>query len=273
MDAGVASEVNRVTRFAVNISMVGYPDPLADRLAAVAEAGFTAVEFWFPHQFDMAEMADRTRALDLTVALFDLEPSESHPYGHIADPAAAAGDEYFRRLDDALALAPRLGCRTINVLQGMAIPGVDESRQIGVAVERLSRSIPRAAEAGVKLCIEAINTVDRPGSFCDCTRIGAEIVDAVDSPWVKFQYDVYHMQIMEGNVIRTLEANIGRIGHVQFADPPGRYEPGTGEINFANVLSTLDRLGYAGWVSLEYWPSRPGQEHFDWLPRNRRGRA
>src|SRR5438876_472587 len=92
------------------------PRPLAERLRLVAEAGFKAVEFWFPSQFDMSEMARLTRDLGLEVELFDLEPSESHPYGHLADPAA--GDEFVRRLDDAFETARRLGCRTLNVLQG-----------------------------------------------------------------------------------------------------------------------------------------------------------
>jgi hydroxypyruvate isomerase len=259
-----------VVKFAVNISMIGHPRPLAERLALVAEAGFGAVEFWFPHQFDMVEMARLTRELELEVALFDLEPSETHPYGHLADPDAEG--EFFRRLDDAVQTARALGCRTLNVLQGGVIPEVDHERQVETAVARLRRAAPIAEREGILLCVEAINTFDRPGSFCRNTAIGARIVDAVGSPWVRFQYDVYHMQLMEGNVIGTLRENIGRIGHVQFADPPGRQEPGTGEINFANVMTALEELDYRGWISLEYWPSDPATGSFDWLPRERRGR-
>jgi hydroxypyruvate isomerase len=257
-------------KFAVNVSMIGHPRPLADRLRLVAEAGFRAVEFWFPHQFDMGEMARLTRELGLEVALFDLEPSETHPYGHLADPAAEG--EFFRRLEDALATARQLGCRTLNVLQGGDLPEVGHDRQLETAVARLRKAAPIAEREGVLLCVEAINTFDRPGSFCCNTRVGARIVDAVGSPWVRFQYDVYHMQLMEGNVIRTLRDNIGRIGHIQLADPPGRQEPGTGEVNFANVLAAIEELDYRGWVSLEYWPSDPESGSFDWLPRERRGR-
>jgi len=256
--------------YAVNVSMIGHPRPLADRIRSVAEAGFRAVEFWFPHQFDMAEMARLTRELGLEVALFDLEPSESHPYGHLADPDAEA--EFFARLDDALATARALGCRTLNVLQGQVRTEIGHERQLETAIARLRRAAPIAERAGVLLCVEGINTYDRPGSFCCRTEIGARIVDAVNSPWVRFQYDVYHMQLMEGNGIRTLQANIGRIGHVQLADPPGRNEPGTGEINFANVLAELERLDYRGWVSLEYWPTDKTTGSLDWLPRERRGR-
>lgn len=255
-------------KYAVNVSMVGHPRPLAERLRLVAESGFAAVEFWFPHQFDIGEMARLTRDLGLEVALFDLEPSESHPYGHWADPAAE--DAFFRRLDDAFASARQLGCRTLNVLQGGVLEGVELDRQIDTGIARLRTAAPMAEREGVLLCVEAINTFDRPGSLCHSTAIGVAIVDAVDSPAVRFQYDVYHMQLMEGNVIRTLRDNIDRIGHVQLADPPGRNEPGTGEINFPNVLSALDDLGYQGWVSLEYWPSDPTGDPFAWLPRERR---
>jgi hydroxypyruvate isomerase len=257
-----------VLKYAVNVSMVGHPHPLEERLRRVAEAGFKAVEFWFPHQFDMGEMARRTGDLGLEVALFDLEPSETHPYGHWADPDA--GDEFFRRLDDAFETARLLGCKTLNVLQGGVLEGVSYERQLATGVERLGKAAPMAEREGILLCVEGINTIDRPGSFCWNTRIGTALVDAVDSPAVRFQYDVYHMQLMEGNVIRTLRENIGKIGHVQLADPPGRNEPGTGEINFANVLTAIEELDYKGWVSLEYWPSDPDRDSFGWLPREQR---
>ena len=255
-------------KFAVNISMIGHPEPLEERLRLVADAGFPAVEFWFPHQFDMNEMARLTRAHGLSVALFDLEPSESHPYGHVADPETEA--EFFRRLDDAFKTARTLDCQVLNVLQGMRIPELTEERQIDIAAERMARAAPLAEREGIVLCIEAINTIDRPGSFCHCTRIGTAIVDLVASPWVKFQYDVYHMQLMEGNIVSTLRQHIKSIGHVQFADPPGRNEPGTGEIRFPYIVEELDRLEYEGWVSLEYWPSTSAISHFDWLPRDQR---
>ena len=256
-------------KFAVNISMIGHPEPLEDRLKLVADAGFKAIEFWFPHQFDMRDMARLTAQYGLKVALFDLEPSESHPYGHVADPDTE--DEFFRRLEAAFQTARSLKCRVLNVLQGMRIPSVTEDYQIEIAAKRLRKAASLAEREGVLLCIEAINTIDRPGSFCNCTRIGTEIVRLVASDWVKFQYDVYHMQLMEGNVVNTLRQNIGDIGHIQFADPPGRNEPGTGEIRFQFIMNELDRLDYKGWVSLEYWPSSISVDHFGWLPREFRG--
>jgi hydroxypyruvate isomerase len=259
-------------KYAVNISMIGHPRPLAERIRLVGEAGFRAVEFWFPHQFDMAEMRLLTREYGLEVALFDLEPSESHPYGHHADPDPAAETEFFSRLDDAFRLAEELGCRTLNVLQGQDVAGAGVERQLAVSVDRLGRAAALAEREGILLCVEAINTIDRPGSFCHNTVIGTRIVEAVGSPWLRFQYDAYHMQLMEGNLVNTIRANIDAIGHVQFADPPGRNEPGTGEVNFDAIVRTLEELGYDRWVSLEYWASDPDGDPFAWLPREQRGR-
>lgn len=259
-----------VLNYAVNISMIGHPRPLAERVRLVAEAGFRAVEFWFPHQFDMNEMGRLTREHGLEVALFDLEPSESHPYGHHADPDAET--EFFGRLDDAFRTADGVGCRTLNVLQGEALPAVGFERQLEVCVDRLARAARRAEREGILLCLEAINTLDRPGSFCHSSAIGARIVAAVGSAWLRFQYDVYHMQLMEGNLVNTIRANAETIGHVQFADPPGRHEPGSGEVNFDTLAATLEELGYNRWVSLEYWPSDPNGDPFAWLARDRRGR-
>lgn len=256
--------------YAVNISMIGDPRPLAERIRLVADAGFRAVEFWFPHQFDMAEMKRLTREHDLEVALFDLEPSDSHPYGHHADPDAE--DEFFKRLDDAFRLAPELGCRTINVLQGQDISEVGFERQLAVSVDRLGRAAQLAEREGILLCVEAINTIDRPGSFCHNTAIGTRIVREVGSDSLRFQYDAYHMQLMEGNLVNTIRANVDAIGHVQFADPPGRNEPGTGEVNFDAIVRTLEELSYQRWVSLEYWASDPAVDPFAWLPRSARGR-
>ncbi len=255
-------------RYAVNISMIGEPLPLADRIRAVADAGFPGVEFWFPHQFSMDELASLVTGHGLEVALFDLEPSASHPYGHVADPHAGA--EFSVRLDDALRLAERLGCRTVNVLQGGRLPEIDLGVQMRVAIDRLGEAAPRAANAGVTLCLEAINSIDRPGSFCDRSAVGLAIVAAVGSPHVRFQYDIYHLQLMEGNLIRTLERNIDLIGHIQIADPPGRHEPGTGEVNVPRVLATLREIGYRRWVSLEYWPTDPLAHDFAWLPMAQR---
>src|SRR5262249_29800404 len=143
-------------------------------------------------------------------------------------------------------------------------------RQVAVRIERLGRAPVRAGAAGVLLCVEAINAFDRPGSLCCNSEIGLAIVQGVDSPWLRFQYDCYHMQLMEGDLVRTIERSAEWIGHVQIADPPGRFEPGTGEVNVDALLGTLERVGYGGVVSLEHWVSPGCPDPFAWLPRELR---
>lgn len=249
--------------YAVNISIVFPGRPLAERLAQVAAAGFRAFEFWFPHEFDMDELARRARDLGLTVALFDLDIDPAHPHGYLTSPDTE--DLFFQRLEEALRLAERLGCRRLNVMAGQRHPELSWEDQFAIAVDRLRRAAPRAENAGVTLLVEALNTFDRPLAFFHRSAQGFALVEAVNSPAVRFQYDLYHMQLMEGNLINTITQHLPLIRHLQVADVPGRHEPGTGEINVPNVLRAVAEAGYSDYVSLEYLPTDPARP-FDWLP-------
>lgn len=255
--------------YAVNISIIHADKPLRERLRLVAEAGFGGFEFWYPYQFDMAELARLKDEFGLTLALFDLEPDKDYPYGHIASPDAEA--TFLENARTSIVLAGRLGCRRLNVLCGQQEPALTHEQQMDLIIRRLRQVAGMAESEGVTLCAEGINRVDRPRVFLSYSRDGFDIVDAVGSPNVKYQYDLYHMQIMEGDLIRTIRANIAKIGHLQVADPPGRHEPGTGEINVANVFAAIEATGYNGWMSLEYDPSPGCADPFAWLPRSERG--
>jgi hydroxypyruvate isomerase len=138
-----------------------------------------------------------------------------------------------------------------------------------VFVDNLGYAAPIMADAGIRLLIEAINTrVDIPGFFLTNTRQAIDIIDEVGSDNLYFQYDIYHMQIMEGDLARTIEANLPRIAHIQLADNPGRNEPGTGEINYPFLFQFLDRIGYQGWIGCEYKPRGKTAEGLGWLPAN-----
>jgi len=141
-----------------------------------------------------------------------------------------------------------------------------------MAVDNLARAAPLARAAGITLLVEALNTWESPRYFLDRSRLGLDIVREVGEPNVRFQYDCYHMQRMEGQLIDTLTKNLEWIGHVQLADVPGRHEPGTGEIDYDNVLRALEAAGYAGYVGLEYRPSGKTEDSLAWLPREARGR-
>ncbi|MCC6177693.1 MAG: TIM barrel protein [Chloroflexi bacterium] len=259
-------------RFAANLSLM-FPevDQLA-RFKAAAEAGFTHVEMLFPFHFDLDAIERELKSNGQTMILFDTDAGDfaGGERGYLCDPAQK--ERFHQSVKDALAIAPRLGTTLLNALAGKIPQGVsvDEARK--TVVENLKRAAPLCEDAGVTLMSEGLNTVQTPGYFLDTSKLGFAIVDEVGSPAVKFQYDIYHMQIMEGNLIDTIRNNVDKIGHFQVADNPGRHEPGSGEINYANVLKAIDESGYKGYVALEYVPAGETVAGLDaWLPRERRG--
>jgi hydroxypyruvate isomerase len=175
-------------------------------------------------------------------------------------------------IETAVAVARRVGCRRLNVLAGNRPPGVSEGVLRRTAVENLKRAAPLAREAGITLLVEVLNRWESPRYFLDRLELGLDVVREVGEPNVRFQFDCYHLQRMEGELIDGLVKNLPWIGHVQIADVPGRHQPGTGEIHYANVLSALERAGYDGYVGLEYRPSGPSEDSLAWLPREARAR-
>lgn len=253
-----------------NISLMSDGAPVAERLRRVAEAGFTSFEVMFPRREGLAELLAAKERYGLAVGLYNTEPDETHPRGYLTDPQGA--QVWAARLRQEVALAAQLGCRSIHCMIGNATPGLTLDQQKEVIVQRLREAVPVAEGEGLTLLIEALNTTDMPGFSVTRSRDGFDIVAAVGSPNVRFQYDVYHMQMMEGNLASTIRANVDKIGHIQIADVPGRYRPGTGEINFPFLLRAIEEAGYAGYVGLEYKLLPGDPDPFVWLPREVRGR-
>ena len=249
--------------YAANITQLFQELPLAERFRRIAEAGFTAYELLFPQREDLAEVLTLQRRYGLELALFDLEVDPDHPKGLLNCRDEA---RFFARLDKAVHLAKKLDCRRLNALVGLARPDLSHQAQVDLIVDRLRRAADRVSTDGILLLIEALNVHDNPGYFLSSSRVGFDVVEAADRPNVLFQYDVYHMQIMEGNLVETIRRHVGAIGHVQIADVPGRHEPGTGEIDYPSVLHALEEAGYDGYVGLEYTCSSPQADPFAWLP-------
>jgi hydroxypyruvate isomerase len=245
-----------------------------DRFDAAANAGFAAVEYIGPYDHAPEVVAARLKKNGLTQALFNLPPGD---WGKGERGIAVLPDriEEFRAgVDKAITYAHALGCGQVNCLAGIAPQGVAPAKLEEIFVQNLAFAAKRLKEAGVKLLIEPINTRDIPGFFVTTSRQGLELIDAVGSDNLYLQYDIYHMQVMEGDLARTIEKHLGRIAHVQIADNPGRNEPGTGEINYPFLYEHLDRIGYAGWVGAEYRPKAGTEAGLGWFkPFAQRGSA
>ncbi|MCP4328888.1 MAG: hydroxypyruvate isomerase [Alphaproteobacteria bacterium] len=251
-------------KLAANLTMMFNEVDFLDRFQAAAEAGFKGVEYLFPYDFDKAELARRLHDNNLVQVLHNLPAGDwgagERGIGCLPDRVGEFQDGVGTAIDYARAL----DCPRINCLAGIAPDGVDPDRLSSTLVDNLRFAAGKLADAGIKLLIEPINTRDIPGFFLSGTAQGCAIIDAVGSDNLWLQYDIYHMQIMEGDLAPTIEANLARIDHLQLADNPGRHEPGTGEINYPFLFGFIDGLGYDGWIGCEYKPATTTVEGLSW---------
>ncbi len=256
-------------RFCANVSILFNEVPLLERFDRAARARFSAVEFWWPRDERLEEVEAAIRDAGVAVALFNFDAGDlsAGERGLLSDPARAAG--FRENVPVALELARRLACPRLNALVGLEQEGRREE-QLELAAENVAWAADQAAPHGIEVMIEAVNTWDNGPYLVPTTRAAAAFQDTVGRPNVKIQWDAYHMQRMEGNLVATLREHFDRITHIQVADSPGRNEPGTGEINFSYVLEQIEALGYGGWISLEYKPTTSTEESLSWLPADRR---
>lgn len=228
-------------------------EDFVERIPAAAKAGLDAIEFWnYSNKQDLGAIAQAAQKAKLPVAAMAIEA----PQGMLD---AFLADSYAEAVQQSLAAAEVVGCQTLIATVGWETPE-DLARNWGHAgiVACLNTAAPLAEAAGVTLVLEPLNVlVDHPGYFLTQSSEGFEIVEQVDSPNVKLLYDIYHQQITEGNLIATITSHIDQIGHFHAADVPGRHQPGTGEINWANLLAAIEESGYEGYVGLEYRPTIP----------------
>jgi hydroxypyruvate isomerase len=258
-------------RFSVNVSILFQEFPFLERFSRAKAAGFSAVELWWPSGEDLAEVERAVRAEGLDVALinFDAGDMAAGDRGLLSDPDRQ--DVFRTNVPVALDFARRIGCTRLNALVGLERPDVGRTAQLALARENVAWAADQAAGQGAEILIEAVNTIENGPYLLHTTQQAAELVRSVQRSNVRLQYDVYHMQRMEGNIVANLREHIGHIAHIQIADSPGRGEPGTGEINFAYVFRQLELLNYGGYVGLEYRPSTGStEESLRWLPESAR---
>ncbi|WP_421699693.1 2-oxo-tetronate isomerase [Ancylobacter sp.] len=252
-------------RFAANLTMLFNEVPFLDRFEKAAAAGFTGVEYLFPYDFAVEELVAKLKANNLKQVLHNLPAGNwgAGERGIAILPERV--DEFRAGVDKAISYATALGCPQVNILAGIAPAGADRELLHNTFVNNLKFAAPKIKEAGLKLLIEPINTRDIPGFFLNYTKQAKAIIEEVGSDNLFIQYDIYHMQIMEGDLARTIEANLSQIAHIQLADNPGRNEPGTGEINYPFLFRHLDAIGYEGWVGCEYKPKGETAAGLGWL--------
>lgn len=259
-------------RFSANVSILFKEVSFLERFGRAAEAGFSAVEFWWPAGEELGEVERAVKDAGLRVALFNFDAGDmpAGERGLVSDPERR--DQFRENVPVALDLARSFGCERTNILVGHEKVGMSREEQLGLARENVAFAADAAKDAGVEVVVEAVNTFENGPYLLYRTEQAVEFVQSVGRENVKIQHDFYHMQRMEGNLVATLREHIGDIGHVQIADSPGRGEPGTGEIHYPFVLAELDKLGYGGYVGLEYNPSGGDtEESLWWLPKELRG--
>jgi hydroxypyruvate isomerase len=251
-------------KLAANLTMMFGEVDFLERFEAAANAGFKAVEYLFPYDYDSQVLKRKLRDHGLVQALHNLPAGNwaGGERGIACLPDRVA--EFKAGVDKTIEYANALDCDRVNCLAGKLPQGTDPAAARETFRQNLQYAAPRLKAAGIKLLIEPINTRDVPGFFLSGTRQAVETIEAVGSDNVFVQYDIYHMQIMEGNLATTIESNLSRIGHLQLADSPGRHEPGTGEIDFGSLLPFIDRIGYAGWIGCEYIPKAGTVEGIQW---------
>jgi hydroxypyruvate isomerase len=258
-------------RFDANVSMLFGEVPFIERFGRAAEAGFSAVEFWWPSDEDLGAVERAIKDAGLAVALINFDAGDmlNGDRGLAGDPGREA--QFRENVPIALGLAQSLGCPRLNALVGHEIPGTSREVQLALAQRNVRFAADEAADFGVEVLVEAVNTFENGPYLLHTTAQAVGFVEGVGRENAKVQHDLYHMQRMEGNLAANLREHIDVIGHVQIADSPGRGEPGTGEIRYPYVLARLEELGYSGYVGLEYRPTTSTEESLSWLPEGLRG--
>jgi len=251
-------------RLAANLSLLFTELPFADRFAAAARAGFRGVEYQFPYAWPKEAVAAQVQSAGVEFVLLNLPAGDAARGERGIAGLPGREDEFREGVERALDYARALGCRRANCLAGIVPPDADRGRHFDTLVGNLRYAAERLRREGVALMLEPINTHTIPGFFLSTSAEAVAALDAAGSDNAFLQYDLFHMQIMEGDLARTIERLLPRIGHLQLADVPDRHEPGTGEINFDFLLPHIDRLGYAGWIGCEYNPRGNTVEGLAW---------
>ena len=254
-----------MVRFAANLTMMFFELDFLDRFEAAAGAGFKGVEYRSPYEFTADEISARLKANGLKQVLFNTPAGdwEAGDRGMACNPSRV--EEFREGVARAIEFANALECDQLHCMAGLTPEGVDASKIRETYVENLRFACAEMERAGIRCLIEMINTRDMPGYYLNRSAQAEEIMAEVASSNLYIQYDIYHMQIMEGDLAPAIARLLPKISHMQLADTPGRHEPGTGEINYPFLIGHIERIGYKGWIGCEYIPAGATLEGLGWF--------
>lgn len=252
-------------KFAANLSMMFTELPFLDRFKAAADEGFKAVEFLFPYEFPADVIDSTAKSAGVEIVLFNMPPGDWSKGERGITCLPGREEEYRAGVEKALTYALHLGTSMLHSMIGIASPGSDPDACRATLIANLKYAAAKLAPHNITLLIEAINTRDMPGFFISTQAGSYSTVEAVGAANLKMQMDLYHMQIMEGDLATTLKKYAQSCGHVQIAGCPERNEPDTGEVRYEYLYRVLDQLGYDGWVGCEYRPAGRTVDGLGWF--------
>lgn len=254
-------------RFAANLSMMYAELPFLERFGTAARDGFPAVECLFPYEHPASEVAARLRDHGLQQVLLNAPPGDFSA-GERGLASLPGREEAFRQsIETAIDYACAVGAPRVHVMAGLAPDAAARERQWPIYEARVAWAAERLARAGLETMIEPINTRDIPGYLLNTQAQAHALRERLNLPGLKVQMDLYHCQIVEGDVATRLRRHLAGVGHVQIAGVPDRHEPDRGELNYPWLFELLDELGYAGWVACEYRPRAGTSAGLGWIRR------
>ena len=260
-------------RFAANLSMMYTERPFLERFAACAADGFEAVEFLFPYAFEASAIRDELDRHGLQQVLFNAPPGD-FAAGERGTASLPGREHEFREgIDRAIGYAKALGCPRIHLMAGLVVRESERVAQREVYLDNLRWAARRLGEHGLIGLIEPINPRDMPGYLLNTQEDAHAIVERIGAPNLMVQMDLYHCQIVEGDLEMRIRRHIDRVGHIQIAGVPHRHEPDLGEVNYPYLFRLLDDLRYPGWVGCEYRPRAGTSEGLGWFAAARAAAA
>jgi hydroxypyruvate isomerase len=248
-----------MAKFCVCLDTVFPELSFQDRMKKITALGFSAFEFWFCDEKNVDQIAKLSKELNLEISDFVINAPDGSVGGSLTNPEDR--QKYLRRLGETISTAKKLDCKKLITCSGNKIDNLSQEKQIQSVINTLKDAAKIAEKEGITLLLESLNSrVDHPGYLIDSSGMGFDIVKEVNSPNLRLLYDIYHMQIMEGDIISTIEKNLNLIGHFHSAGVPGRHEINTGELNYANIIKKIDELGYKGYFGFEYFPTMESEK-------------